>query len=74
MIIVDSNPEFIKINIGNRLSRKEYFTEVFTIIGHVLGVFVRMDEIRGIISKIRESMNDELNTNIWFITFTWSCT
>lgn len=74
MIIVDSNPEFIKINIGNRLNKKERFTEVFTVIGHILGVFIIIDDASGIIKKIRDNINDELNINIWFITFTWSCT
>lgn len=64
----------MKINIGSRLIKKEYFTEVFTIIGHVFGMFVKIDMTRGIISKVSEKIKDELNINVWFITFTWSCT
>lgn len=54
----------MKINIGRRASRKECFTEVFTVIGHVFGIFATADVIRGIISKISVRMNEELNSSI----------
>lgn len=43
-------------------------------IGHVFGIFIRIAIIKGIISKVSEKIKDELSINIWFITFTWSCT
>lgn len=63
----------MNINKGNRLSKKEYFTEVFTKVGHVFGVFIK-DIIKGKTSRVKEKTNEELNISVWFIAFTWSCT
>lgn len=65
---------FTKINIGTRLRKKEHFTEVFTKAGHVFGIFIKIDIVKGVINKTSEKIKDELNISIWFITFTWSCT
>ena len=74
LIVVDCRPWFIKISRGKRLRKKEYLTEIITLVGHIFLGFIKSDKNKGSAKVISERINEELNINIRSITFTWGCT
>lgn len=69
LVVVDSNPTFKKIIIGNKLDIKAYLTEDLTKFGQFS--FFRK---RGIVNNVKVRMKEELNNKFRSITFTWGCT
>lgn len=69
-----SVPEWMKMVIGIRLSRKEVLTVLVMVCGVFFRLFARSGKIMGVSRVIRVSSMNVFRTIDWSITFTWICT
>lgn len=69
LVVIVSIPLLIKISRGKVLTMKDSLIDVFTVVHQ----FIFLVKVRGITSRMRDNMSDELKVNIGSITFTWSC-
>lgn len=69
-----SVPEWMKMVIGIRLSRKEVLTVFVMVFGVFLRLFARRGKMIGVSRVVRVSSINVFRTIDWSITFTWICT